>query len=185
MRRAWLLLAFAAALVLWLWRSPREEVTDNQAPNEGHAPEPGYVATGAILFETDNNGQPVYRLFADRIAQPELTANIELTAPQFVYQGSTVWTLTAKLGVLPPTAQQITLSGDVYAEGVRTGAEPLHIRSATLNVDMTTRHADTTDPVTMDWGTNKLWSNGMNADMQTNHLRLISPVYGEFSRRGK
>ena len=50
---------------------------------------------------------------------------------------------------------------------------------------MTTRRADTSDPVTMDWGTNKLWSNGMNADMQTNHLRLISPVYGEFSRRGK
>ena len=176
MRRAWLLLAFAAALVLWLWRSPREEVTDNQAPNEGRAPEPGYVATGAILFETDNNGQPVYRLFADRIAQPDLTANIQLTAPQFVYQGTTVWTLTA---------QQISLSGDVYAEGVRTGAEPLHIRSATLNVDMTTRQADTSDPVTMDWGTNKLWSHGMNADMQTNHLRLISPVYGEFSRRKK
>jgi len=182
MRRAWLLIAFAAALVLWLWRSPREEVTDTTAPQEGRATEPGYVATGAIMFETDNDGQPLYRLFADRIVQPDPTANIELTAPQFMYQGSTVWTLTAKLGVLPPSAQQISLSGDVYAEGVRTGAEPLHIRSATLDVDMATRHADTNDPVTMDWGTNKLWSKGMHADMQTNLLRLTSPVYGEFTR---
>ncbi len=43
---------------------------DNQAHEGGRAPEPGYVATGAVLFETDNDGQPLYRLRADRIAQP-------------------------------------------------------------------------------------------------------------------
>ncbi|HEV7432348.1 MAG TPA: LPS export ABC transporter periplasmic protein LptC [Steroidobacteraceae bacterium] len=185
MRRAWLLLAFAVALVMWLWRSPREEVSDNQSPVNGHAPEPGYIATGALLFETDTEGQPLYRLRADRIAQPSPTADIELSSPQFEYQGTTVWTLNAHTGVLPPSAQQISLSGDVYAQGQRPRAQPIHIHTATLNVDMQTRHADTTDPVTMDWGTNRLWSQGLHADMQTDHLRLISPVYGEFTRSGK
>lgn len=185
MRRAWLLLAFAVALVMWLWRSPREEVSGNQSRGTDHAPEPGYVATGALLFETDTNGQPLYRLRADRISQPAPTSPIELTSPQFEYQGTTMWTLNARTGLLPPTAQQISLSGDVYAQGQRAGAEPIHIHTATLNVDMQTRRADTTDPVTMDWGSNRLSSQGLHADMQTDHLRLLSPVYGEFSRRRK
>jgi len=184
-RRSWLLLAFAVALVMWLWRSPREEVTDNQARGTGRAPEPGYVATGAVLFETDEEGQPLYRLRAERIAQPDPTSNIVLTTPQFEYQGTTLWTLDAHTGVLPPSAQEISLSGDVIAQGERSGAEPIHIRTASLNVDMETRRADTTDPVTMDWGANRLWAQGLHADMQADHLRLISPVYGEFSRKRK
>ena len=185
MRRSWLLLAFAVALVMWLWRSPREEVSDNPSHGPGNTPEPGYIATGALLFETDTEGQPLYRLRADRISQPDPTSDIELTSPQFEYQGTTVWTLNAHTGMLPPTAQQISLTGDVYAQGQRPNAQPIHIHTASLNVDMQTRHADTTDPVTMDWGTNRLWSQGLHADMQTDHLRLISPVYGEFTRSGK
>ena len=185
MRRAWLLLAFAAALVLWTWRSPREEVQDNQAHDERPAAEPGYIATGAVLLETDTEGQPLYRLRAERISQPDPTGAIELTAPQFEYQGNTTWTLTAHTGVLPPSAQQISLSGDVVAHGDRTGAVPIEIHGATLNVDMQTRRADTVDPVTMDWGANRLWAQGLHADMQADQLRLISPVYGEFKRTGK
>ncbi len=67
----------------------------------------------------------------------------------------------------------------------RPDAQPIHIHTASLNVDMQTRRADTTDPVTMDWGSNRLWSQGLHADMQTDHLRLLSPVYGEFTRSGK
>jgi LPS export ABC transporter protein LptC len=185
MRRAWLLLAFAVALVMWLWRSPREAESDHPSQGTDHAPEPGYIATGALLFETDINGQPLYRLHADRISQPNPAAQIELSSPQFEYQGTTVWTLNAHTGVLPPSAQQISLAGDVYAQGQRPGAQPIHIRTATLSVDMQTRRADTTDAVTMDWGSNRLWSQGLHADMQTDHLRLISPVYGEFTRSGK
>jgi LPS export ABC transporter protein LptC len=184
-RRAWLLLAFGVALALWLWRPPREEVQDNQTHGTGPATEPGYVATGAVMLETDADGQPLYRLRAERIAQPAPTDDIQLTAPQFVYQGGTVWTLTAKNGVLPPSAQQISLAGDVVATGEKPGADTMHIYSASLSVDMQTRHADTDDPVTMDWGPNRMWARGMHADMQTDHLRLTSPVYGVFTRKRK
>lgn len=185
MRRAWLLLAFAVALGMWLWRSPREEVAEPQSRGTRQAPQPGYVATGALLLETDNNGQPLYWLRAERIAQPSPTANIELTAPQFEYQGTTLWTLNAQTGSLPPSAQQISLAGDVYAQGQRRGAQPIHIRTATLSVDMQTRRADTSAPVTMDWGPNRLWAQGLHADMQSDQLRLISPVYGDFTRPRK
>jgi hypothetical protein len=168
-RRAWLLLAFGVALALWLWRPPREEVQDNTSHENGAAAQTGYVATCAAILETGPDGQPLY----------------QLSAPQFVYQGNTVWTLTAHSGVLPPSAQQISLSGEVVAVGEKPGMEPMHIRSESLSVDMQTRRADTTDPVTVEWGSNRLWAHGMHADMQADHLRLISPVYGVFTRSGK
>ena len=124
MRRAWLLLVFAAALVLWLWRLAARGSPGNQARGPRHRTEPGYVATGAVLFETDPDGQSLYRLRAERISQPDPTADIELSAPQFEYQGTTVWTLTAHTGVLPPSAQQISLTGDVVARADQAGADP-------------------------------------------------------------
>ena len=135
-----------------------------------------------VMLETGIDGQPLYRLRADRIEQPNPAANIELTAPQFQYEGTTVWTVTALSGVVPPTQQQIKLSGDVLARADRVGAEPMQLHSATLSVDMQTRRADTVDAVTMDWGTNRLWAAGLHADMQADYLLLKSPVHGEFSR---
>ena len=182
MRRIWLLLAFAAALVLSLWRSPRSEAPANAAPSANSSAAPGYVATGAELIDTDADGQPQYSLHATQISQPAPTADIELTAPQFVFHGETEWTLAAARGVLPPAAQQIDLLGDVIARGVRTGSEPLQLRTASVRVDMQARTADSSDAVAMEWGRNRLWASGLHADMKTDELKLKSPVHGEVAR---
>jgi LPS export ABC transporter protein LptC len=183
MRRVWLLLVFAAALALWLWRAPRGEAPDNAVSGESGAAEPGYVATGAELFDTDSDGQPQYRLRASRIAQPSPSADIELTAPQFDYQGDTAWTLTAQRGVLPPSAQQISLAGDVLMHAGRADETPIQMQTATLVLDMQAQRAETHDPVIMAWGTNRLWATGLSADMKAGSLRLRSPVHGEIAQR--
>ena len=181
MRRPWLLVILLAALALWLWRQPRYE-TPETASSSGRRPvEPGYAATGAVMLETGNDGRPLYRLRADRIVQPDPDAAIELTAPQFQYEGTTVWTVTARTGTLPPSQQQIRLAGDVVARGDQAGTEPMELHTATLDVDLQARRADTLDPVTMDWGANRLSASGLHADMQTDYLRLKSPVHGEFA----
>ncbi len=182
MRRFWLLLAFTAALVLWLWRSPRGEQPSSATPNASSSAAPGYVATGAELIDTDDEGQPQYSLHAAQISQPAPSADIELTAPQFVSRGETEWTLTAARGVLPPDARQIDLQGDVIARGVRTGAVPLQLRAASVTVDMQSRTADSSDAVAMEWGRNRLWASGLHADMKTDELKLKSPVHGEIAR---
>lgn len=182
MRRPWLLVILLAALALWLWRQPRYE-TPGAAARSGRGPvEPGYVATGAVMLETGNDGRPLYRLRADRIAQLDPTSDIELTAPQFQYEGTTVWTVTAHSGTLPPSQQQIRLAGEVLARGDQAGSEPMELHTDTLDVDLQTRQADTRDPVTMQWGANRLSATGLHADMQADYLRLKSPVHGEFSR---
>jgi len=181
-RRVWLLLAFAAALVLWLWRSPRGEAPNSAAPSANAAATPGYVASGAELVDTGADGQAQYTLHATQISQSSPAADIELTAPQFVYRGETAWTLTAARGVLPPAAQQVSLQGDVIAQAQRAGAAPLQLRTARLEVDMQARTADTSDAVSMEWGRNRLWASGLHADMNTDALRLKSPVHGEVAR---
>jgi LPS export ABC transporter protein LptC len=182
MRRIWLLLAFASALVLWLWRSPRGEPTVNAAASAGSRAAPGYVATNAELIDTDADGQPQYALHATQISQPSPTADIELTAPQFVYRGETAWTLSAARGVLPPNAQQIQLLGDVIARAQREGTAPLQLRTASISVDMQARTADSSDTVAMESGRNRLWASGLHADMKTDELQLKSPVHGEVAR---
>jgi LPS export ABC transporter protein LptC len=182
MRRVWLLLAFASALVLWLWRSPRGEPPASAAASAGSTAAPGYVATNAELIDTDADGQPQYTLHAAQIAQPAPSADIELTAPQFVYRGETAWTLSAARGVLPPDAQQVQLLGDVIARAQREGAPPLQVRTASITVDMQARTADTSDAVAMESGRNRLWASGLHADMKTDALKLKSPVHGELAR---
>ena len=183
MRRSWLLLVFAASLALWVWRQPRGEGPDAAAAGGNRATEPGFVATGAELFDTDLNGQPQYRLHASRIEQPSPKADIELSAPEFHYQGETTWLLTAQEGVLPPDAQQITLSGDVQVTAQRPHEPPLHIRTVSLGVDLQQQRIDTAAFVAMDFGANRLWATGLHADMKADSLRLESRVRGEFVRR--
>jgi len=184
-RRPWLLVVLLAALAMWLWRQPRYEAPETASRTNRGPVEPGYVATGAILRETGADGRPLYRLRAERIAQPDPAASIALTAPQFQYEGPTLWTVTARTGTVPPSQQQIRLEGDVVARGEQSGSEPMELHTATLDVDLQTRRADTQDPVTMQWGTNRLSATGLHADMQADYLRLKSPVHGEFTRAVK
>jgi 3-deoxy-D-manno-octulosonate 8-phosphate phosphatase (KDO 8-P phosphatase) len=48
--------------------------------------EPGYIANGAELIETDDDGHPLFRLDAERIEQPTPRGTIFLTAPKLDYQ---------------------------------------------------------------------------------------------------
>jgi LPS export ABC transporter protein LptC len=181
-RRIWLLLVFAAALALWLWRSPHSQAPDTATASNGAPAQPGYVAIAAELIDTDESGQPQYSLRAAQISQPTPAADIELEAPQFSYRGETAWTLTAERGVLPPSVQQISLLGSVVAHAERAGSVPLQLRTTSLGIDMLARTADSADAVTMEWGRNRLWAAGLHADMKAGELRLKSPVHGEIAR---
>jgi LPS export ABC transporter protein LptC len=185
MRRVWLLLVFAAALALWLWRSPHSQSPDTATANSGAPMEPGYVATNAVLIDTDEAGAPEYTLRATQISQPTPAADIELAAPQFSYHGDSEWTLTAERGVLPPTVRQISLLGSVVVHAQRAGAVPLQLRTTSLGIDMVARTADSADAVSMDWGRNRLWAAGLHADMKADELKLKSPVHGEIARTGQ
>src|SRR6185437_8786793 len=95
-RILFLLFAVAVLTVLLYMQEPG---SNNSAatPAQTSAPEPGFVALSAQIIETGDNGQPLYTLDAQRIAQPVPDGTIYLTSPVLHYEpaGATPWVLTA------------------------------------------------------------------------------------------
>jgi len=181
MRRLGLLLLLVVALVAALWRwQPIGEGATTTAGTTGS--QPGYVATGAELVDTGEDGQPQFRLQASRISQQHPGAIVELDEPRIDYQGTTRWQLTARSGTLPQDASSVNFTGDVRAAAERGREAPLVIRTETLDIDLIRRRAETSAEVAVELGRNRLAATGLHADMKADSLRLESAVHGEYAR---
>jgi LPS export ABC transporter protein LptC len=148
-------------------------------------PQPGFVALGAELIETGDDGRPLFRLEADRIAQPVPQGLIYLTDPMLQYRppGGNPWVVTATRGELPETAQNALLQGAVHAEGKPIGSDELmRIDTELLHVDMTYELATTADPVRINWADRLLRGRGMRADLLNGRLSLFADVSGVLAR---
>lgn len=172
-----LLLALALGLTIW-----REQQAG--APSDASAypaAEPGYIALDAEIVQTGPDGEPLYRLEADRVEQPRSGADILVTRPRLRYQKGSgpEWNLRADTGSLPADAQQANLAGSVHAVATQPGTSPLEIRTESLAIDMTAQLVTSPDPVRIDWGRDRLTAVGMRADLKVDTLRLESQVHGE------
>ncbi len=163
----------------------RQERAENEpGASDAISAEPGYVATHAMMIETDDNGRPLFQLNAERIAQPTPQGMIFLTAPRLDYQPEpgNHWTLTALQGELPQEARTADLSGSVHAEGIPTGSNAvMRIDTEVLHLDMEQQLATTNASVRVDWGGNVLRGRGMRADLKNDRLQLAGDVRGVVS----
>jgi LPS export ABC transporter protein LptC len=143
--------------------------------------EPGYIATGAELIETGDDGHPLYRLDAQRIEQPTPQGVIFVTAPKLDYQPETGshWTMTAERGQLPQDARSAELAGSVQAVGKPNGSnDVMHIATDQLHLDMRAQLVTTTAKVRVEWGGNSLRGRGMTANIKDDRLQLGAEVHG-------
>jgi LPS export ABC transporter protein LptC len=176
---ATLLLAGTVGLMIWRGQEGAGPASADSAPRS----DPGYVATEAEIIQTGSDGQPLYRLQAQRVEQPSAGAEIHVTEPRLRYQegdGAT-WTLRADSGVLPADTARADLAGSVYAVATRPDAAPLEIRTTTLGIDMDTRKVHTSDAVAITWGRDRVSAVGLSADLKADTLRLESKVHGEIA----
>lgn len=176
---ATLLLAGTVGLMIWRGQEGADPASAESAPRG----DPGYVATQAEIIQTGIDGQPLYRLQAQRVEQPAAGAEIHVTEPRLSYQegDGAVWTLRADSGVLPADTARADLAGSVYAVATRPDAAPLEIRTTTLGIDMDTRKVHTGDAVTITWGRDRVSAVGLSADLKADTLRLESKVHGEIA----
>ena len=168
MRHAWWLLPVLVVTGLWAWLAPRSMRPD--APSTTDTPaseEMGFAAVDAELIETGTDGEPLYRLRAQRIVQQHPEAAISLEAPQLDYDDRSqgLWALRAKRGNLSADRRSVTFDGAVHARRTQPRSAPLDLRSDTLLVDLQRRVADATTPVTIEWGRARLNAGGLHADM--------------------
>jgi lipopolysaccharide export system protein LptC len=179
-----LMLALAVLGVLLYLQKPGVGGTASTAARTAN-PEPGFVAIGAELIQTGDDGKPLYRLDAERISQPVPNGQIYLTAPILHYQppGASPWVLTAQQGELPQNAHTADLSGTVHAEGKPQGStELMRMDTDTLHVDMQQQLATTQAAVHVHWADSLLNGRGMRANLKTGRLVLMKDVSGELVR---
>jgi LPS export ABC transporter protein LptC len=161
---------------------------DNGAAEEAAgadaAAEPGFAALQAVLIETGEDGEPLYRLTADRMEQPEPQGTIFLTAPQLEYQPEVgnQWRVRALRGQLPQDARTAELSGMVHGEGKPAGSDALmRFDTDDVQLDMRTNLATSAGDVSVDWDGNQLLGRGMTADLNRYTLQLQADVHGSFT----
>jgi LPS export ABC transporter protein LptC len=172
-----ILLVVAVGLLMWRGNGtpgPRSSTATTAA-------DPGYVATDAEIIQTGPDGQPLYRLRAQRVEQARAGAEILVTEPRLTYQEGSgpTWSLRAATGTLPADTGRADLAGSVYAVATRPDAAPLEIRTATLSVDMDAQQVHSADPVEITWGRDLVTAVGLQADLKADTLRLESQVHGE------
>jgi LPS export ABC transporter protein LptC len=174
-------LGSVAILAALLYLQDNEgSAADVSLPDLGNT-EPGFAAVRAQLIETGEDGLPLYRLYADRIEQPQPGGLVYLTNPKLDYQveHGNHWTLTAQQGQMPQNANSADLSGTVHAEGLPTGSQTLmRIDTEQLHLDMTQHLATSPLLVRVSWGQDRLDGRDMRADLQNDTLTLASKVHG-------
>jgi LPS export ABC transporter protein LptC len=168
-------------VLLYMQEQEPENSNAAAAAAQNAASEPGFVALGAQIIETGDDGQPLYRLDATRIAQPVPDGTIYLTSPVLHYEppGANPWVLTARQGQLPQSAQNADLSGMVNASGIPQGSmRMMHFHTSTLHVDMQQQLATTAAMVHIDWAGSLLSGRGMHADLKSGQVELFHAVSG-------
>jgi LPS export ABC transporter protein LptC len=178
-----LLFALASISILGalLYFQDADNGSGENAGAEPTAVASGYSALHAELIETGPDGQPLYRLDADRIEQPQPQGTVFLTNPKLDYQpeAGNPWTLTAQSGQMPQDARTADLHGNVRAEGRPSGSEtPMRIDTEQLHLDMAQQLATSPTLVRVDWGAYRLDGRGMRADLKNDRLQLASKVRG-------
>lgn len=173
------LVMVAAVSLFNVERRPADDATTARS----EPPQPGYYMRGARIIETDRDGVPIYRVEAERIRQDPADQSIHLEELTLIYRVPEArdWTLTAARGLVPPGSKTVNLAGDVRIVGQPAPElQPAVVRTERLTLDTVSNVASTRDRVDIEWGSRRLSTMGLVADLKAERLQLESAVHGRF-----
>jgi LPS export ABC transporter protein LptC len=180
--RIFIVIALLVVTVVSLLTGRRAQDVTTPAP-QTEPPQPGYYMKRARIVETDQNGEPLYRVEANQLQQDPADNSIQMDDLKLVYhtESDRDWTLTAAHGFVPPGAQTLNLVGNVTIVGQPQAQEPSAVvHTSRLSVDTLTHVATTRERVDIEWGTRRLSTMGLTADLKGERLQLESSVHGRF-----
>lgn len=178
-----LVLALAAAGTWWLLRRVTPPVTP---PPAAATHTPDYIVTGATVTTYNQQGKPQVVMISPRMLHHPDDDSVDVSAPRIEYfvSGSPPWHVTADQALLPSGGQLVKLDGHVTMEHVgANGGAPLLIKTDTMQVNLNTNVATTSDPVVITQGASRMTGIGMQAYLNDNHLILQSTVRGQYVRQ--
>jgi LPS export ABC transporter protein LptC len=141
-----------------------------------------YYLRDAELTGTDPEGAELFKIRTQYAAQGNDDSGINLTEVSMVYGPPTAlpWDLTANTGYIPEDMSIIELHGDVVAVSVAADKPKTIIRTQHLDINPATRQANTKVRVQLDVDGRIVNATGMEANFETNDLKLLSNVSGKF-----
>lgn len=182
MRGILLLLVLASiAVITWIVRGDRGEAGSGLAP--AAAVERGYYMLDAHIFGTDDAGELLYELTADRALQNASREPIELSGIRVDYAGGdSRWQIEATSATLAYSGAQIALAGDVVARRADDGTVgPVTVRTDALSFDPAARIVETDATVRFEIGGGSLVATGMRALLDEDRIELRSNIRGQFA----
>jgi LPS export ABC transporter protein LptC len=141
-----------------------------------------YYLDQAELTGTGPDGKMLFQVWTRRAAQSLGDSSIQMDEVRMVYGPPTAlpWELNANTGRIPADASIIELRGDVVAVSAAEGTQATVIRTQRLDINPTTRQANTAHKVTLEFDGRIINATGMRANFETNELQLLSNVNGKF-----
>jgi LPS export ABC transporter protein LptC len=141
-----------------------------------------YYLTEAKLTGTGADGRILFEVWANKAAQSPDESGIDMDDVRMNYGPPIAlpWELTADAGHIPKDASVIELRGNVLAVSAGEDQVTTIIRTQRLDVDPATRQASTTSRVQLDFDGRIVNATGMEANFETNDLKLLSNVHGKF-----
>lgn len=144
----------------------------------------GYYLLDADISDTDENGQMIYSLHAQRIEHNPLDDSVSLQQLNMTYASSESrpWTINATEGWMDSLHEELILEGQVNVTGSlnQSGQETI-IATTRLTLDMTQNVAHTEEIVTIKMAGGSLQAVGLHANLNSQKIDLLSNVRGTFS----
>lgn len=170
--------ALSVLLASWL-RNERGAATEPLVLNAG----PDYYMTDFVLYVSDAQGRPAYRLQAERFAHLAADDTGELVKPEFTLQqpAGPPWVMRAADGWIGPQGAELYLIGGVTMARTRSEDEPaIRITTEDLRVRPKDRVASTDLTVVATSGPHRLQGVGMFADLARERMQLLADVTGRY-----
>lgn len=141
-----------------------------------------YYLNDAVLKGTGKDGTMLFRIETEQAARSEEDEYIDLKRVRLDYgpPKALPWKVKAFSGRITPNGNFILLRGNVIARSKSKGSDPIVIKSPAMNVETKTLIARAPGDVTLTLGDRVVTATGMEANFETNDLKLLSNVNGSF-----
>ena len=143
----------------------------------------GYYLTDAAILGTDEDGRPLYKIWAGRAEERPNEDRLLLTDVRVEYRpvANVPWLLTADSGEASTDQSYIDLSGAVeLINEPRDDGERTRIQTQALRFEPETFLARSEDAVSIFLGAERLDAVGIRVYLRDDRLELESNVHGEF-----
>jgi LPS export ABC transporter protein LptC len=144
----------------------------------------GYFARGARIVGTDEEGRPMYRIFAERLDELPGEDRLKLTGVKVDYQppDEAAWSLSAATAIYARDGSELDFAGGVeIRSAAEDDADPVTITTEQLLLSPDTSSAESDSVVEIRVGELQLRGVGLRADLKGDTLRLESLVHGTLS----